>query len=456
MKRLLKSLLAMMLCVILPLSVMACNKKDPQDKQPKPVAIVAVDGVNVQNVIEALGPISESEYLTINVDFGMSSTEVYDDNTEMEATSFSAEFKVRKTSSGYDFIARIVDESMDTYTYEAPNSDLCIVLYYVNGRMVVAYEMAGQVISAMEAGGKMTFNGLINELNREIANDPEVRQIYEQIVAMTEEVKALFEQGVMANLNEELDIDLAEDVNNAFAYFKANSHETLFDLFLKEAGIEKTVAEVEEIIFAVVDELCADNPTLSQFIGRVVAVINEDLAPEEQINLREICDAIEAEGLNVTALCQLVNYIAGEEILYEPQEETSLFEYLDNLASAIRVDQLAQMILAEEDATVTDLVADFLNTAKKATLCDVAYEILEMDVSVLDFAAEELWASATLKTDSQSRLTSLSLEYAVDVSIQEGEYDQLIISSMANLELTISYDKFTTEMVIPQKVLNAI
>ena len=79
-----------------------------------------------------------------------------------------------------------------------------------------------------------------------------------------------------------------------------------------------------------------------------------------------------------------------------------------------------------------------------------------MDVSVLDFAAEELWASATLKTDSQSRLTCLSLEYAVDVSMQEGEYDQLIISSMANLALTISYDKFTTEMVIPQKVLNAI
>lgn len=454
MKRLLKSLLAMMLCVILPLSVMACNKKDPQDKQPKPVAIVAVDGVNVQNVIEALGPISESEYLTINVDFGMSSTEVYDDNTEMEARSFSAEFKVKKTSSGYDFIAKIIDESL--IEPGDPSSAISITLYYVNGRMVVAYEMAGQVISAMEAGGKMTFNGLINELNREIANDPEVRQIYEQIVAMTEEVKALFEQGVMANLNEALDIDLAEDVNNAFAYFKANSHETLFDLFLKEAEIEKTVAEVEEIIFAVVDELCADNPTLAQFIGRVVAVINEDLAPEEQINLREICDAIEAEGLNVTALCQLVNYIAGEEILYEPQEETSLFEYLNNLASAIRVDQLAQMILADEDATVADLVADFLNTAKKATLCDVAYEILGMDVSVLDFAAEELWASATLKTDSQSRLTCLSLEYAVDVSMQEGEYDQLIISSMANLALTISYDKFTTEMVIPQKVLNAI
>lgn len=453
MKRLLKSLLAMMLCVILPLSVMACNKKDPQDKQPKPVAIVAVDGVNVQNVIEALGPISESEYLTINLEFGMENGEQFvyggmGDGADSELLALSAEIKVKKTNSGYDFIARINDFSME--------GGMCIVLYYVDGRMVVAYEMAGQVVSAMEAGGKMTFNGLINELNREIANDPEVRKIYEQIVAMTEEVKALFEQGVMANLNEELDIDLAEDVNNAFAYIKANSHETLFDLFLKEAGIEKTVAEVEEIIFSVVDELCADNPTLSQFIGRVVAVINEDLAPEEQINLREICDAIEAEGLTVTALCQLVNYIAGEEILYEPQEETSLFEYLDNLASAIRVDQLAQMILAEEDATVTDLVADFLNTAKKATLCDVAYEILEMDVSVLDFAAEELWASATLKTDSQSRLTSLSLEYAVDVSMQEGEYDQLIISSMANLELTISYDKFTTEMVIPQKVLNAI
>ena len=302
----------------------------------------------------------------------MSSTEVYDDNTEMEARSFSAEFKVKKTSSGYDFIARIVDESMDTYTYEAPNSDLCIVLYYVNGRMVVAYEMAGQVISAMEAGGKMTFNGLINELNREIANDPEVRKIYEQIVAMTEEVKALFEQGVMANLNEELDIDLAEDVNNAFAYFKANSHETLFDLFLKEAGIEKTVAEVEEIIFAVVDELCADNPTLSQFIGRVVAVVNEDLAPEEQINLREICDAIEAEGLSAAVFCEIVNYFAELEALPAPDANTSLYDYLYSLTSTIRVDDLAQLVLGSNEVTVADLVADFLNTAKKATLCDVA------------------------------------------------------------------------------------
>ena len=201
--------------------------------------------------------------------------------------------------------------------------------------------------------------------------------------------------------------------------------------------------------------MCADNPTLSQFIGRVVAVINEDLAPEERINLREICDAIEAEGLTVTALCQLVNYIAGEEILYEPQEETSLFEYLDNLASAIRVDQLAQMVLEQDNATIADLVEVFLNSIKNQTLGEAINTLFDVDVSTINAVVEEMWANASLKTDSQSRLTSLSLEYAIDCSMQEGE-TQFALASSANLALTISYDKFTTEMVIPQKVLNAI
>ena len=77
MKRLFKSLFAMMLCAVLSLSVFAC-KKDQKPKAEEPVVIVAVDGVNVQNVIDAFGPIAESEYLTINLEFGMESGEEID------------------------------------------------------------------------------------------------------------------------------------------------------------------------------------------------------------------------------------------------------------------------------------------------------------------------------------------------------------------------------------------
>ena len=55
------------------LSVFACKPNDPPIEESDP--IVAVDGVNVQNIIEALGPMSESEYLTVNVEFGMESGE---------------------------------------------------------------------------------------------------------------------------------------------------------------------------------------------------------------------------------------------------------------------------------------------------------------------------------------------------------------------------------------------
>jgi hypothetical protein len=141
----------MMLCAVLSLVVFACK---PTAETSTPVVekgeeIVAFDGVNVQNVIEALGPISESEYLTINLEFGMENGEQFiiggmGDGADSELLALSAEIKVKKTKSGYDFIARISDLSMDT----GVEGGMSIVLYYVGGRMVVAYEMAGEVVSA--------------------------------------------------------------------------------------------------------------------------------------------------------------------------------------------------------------------------------------------------------------------------------------------------------------------
>ena len=70
MKKFFSSLLAIMLCTILSLSVLACTPTDPSNDEPqppKPEPIVAVDGVNVQDVIDAFGPISQSEYLPLTL-----------------------------------------------------------------------------------------------------------------------------------------------------------------------------------------------------------------------------------------------------------------------------------------------------------------------------------------------------------------------------------------------------
>ena len=456
MKRLFKSLFAMMLCAVLSMSVFAC-KKDQKPKAEEPVVIVAVDGVNVQNVIDAFGPIAESEYLTINLDFGMESGEetAYgegDVEPYSDLLALSAEIKIKKTSSGYDFIARVANDSLDT----GVEGGMSIVLYYVGGRMVVAYEMAGEVVSAEGEDEKYTFNAIINDLNRAIANDPEMRETYETVLAMSQEVKALFDQGVMANLNEMFDIDLKEDANNAFTYLKANAQKTLYEIIVAEMEITQTEAEVEEIIFTKLEEYCADNPTIAVFIDRVVSAINAELEPESQINVREICDALEAEGLSAAVLCEIVNYFAELEALPAPDANASLYDYLYSLTSTIRVDDLAQLVLGSNEVTVADLVAQLLQAVKQTTLGDVVYEQLDIDLETLSIVFSDLNASAAITTDSKSRLTGLSVEYAVSYTMTDEIAGQSSAFNRACLTVEISYQKFDTNLAIPQKVLNLL
>lgn len=456
MKKFFSSLLAIMLCAILSLSVFACKPNDPPIEEADP--IVAVDGVNVQNIIEALGPMSESEYLTVNVEFGMESGETLSYGDAMsdaysELTLMSAEIKIKKTNSGYDFIARIVDESMDTY--DVDNSTVLIV-YYVDGSLVYAYEVAGQIIMAETEEEKETFNSAISELNAVIAKDEEMRKTYEQILVMSEKVKALFDQGTMASLDETLDIDLCRTVNDAFTYLKTNRQKTLYELVIAEMGITQTEEEVEQIVFSVVEEFCADNPTLTEFIDRVVDAINQDLEPESQIDLREICNAIEAQGLSATLLCGIVNYLAGDEVLTAPQTTVSLYDYLTSLIAGIKVDDIAQLMLSQQGATVSDLATFILQSAKQTTLGDVVFNLLNLDLSTFAITFEDLYANANLQTDSESRITSFSAEYNVYYSTldeMEGTSSQY---SMARLNVEISYEKFDTKIAIPQEVLDIL
>ena len=427
MRKIFSSLFAIVICAILSLSVLACNPNDPskEDPQPKPEPIVAVDGVNVQNVIDAFGPINQSEYLTVNVEFGMESGEeiVYGDcesDAYSELTLLSAEIKIKKTNRGYDFIATVVDASMDTY--DLINNDRCVVLYYVDGQMVVAYKVADEVISVESDETSKTFNAMINQLNKEIAQNPEMRKIYEKVLVMSEEIKSLFSQGVFANLNETLDIDLKETVNNALAYLKANNEKTLYEIVVTAFDITQTEEEIEEIILSTVEEFCADNPTLIELIDRIVEVINQDLGTDEQIDLREICNFIEESGLSTTVFCELVNYLAGDEILIIPQVSVSLYDYLTSLIDGIRVNDVAQMILGTNGNTVTELVAYILETAKQTTVGDVVYSIIGMDFSTLAITFEDLYTNATLKTDSSSRLTNFSAEYNVTYTLLD-EYE---------------------------------
>ncbi|MBQ7374248.1 MAG: hypothetical protein IJW64_06810 [Clostridia bacterium] len=444
MKKLFSSLMALVLTLVLSFSVFACKQKD---KTPEPIAIVAVDGVNVQDAIDALGPINESEYLTVNVEFAMAMEE---DSVRTER-AFDAEVQLKKTNRGYDFIATIEPET-NIATSPVPTTVVC---YYINGRLVVTYEMMGEIITAEESDEIKTFNELINDLNKEIAEDPEMRETYEQILSVTNEIKALFDAGSLASLDESFDIDVKQDVNDAFTYLKTNAQKTIYNLVIEEAGITKTEQEVEQIIFDVVDELCADNPELSVFIDRVVSAINQELSAEEQINLREIFNAIEAEGLNPVALCELVNQIAGDVVLTPPQTTVSLYDYLMGLIDGITMNDLAVMITGEEGATINDLVADVLSMVKTETVAGVVGYVLGVDLSTCNFNCTDLNASASLKTDSESKLLSLSAEFAVGYSMSDSQVASGAYAG-ASLSIEISYEQFDTEMVIPQEVLDKL
>ena len=328
---------------------------------------------------------------------------------------------------------------------------MCVVLYYVDGQMVVAYKVADEIILAESDETSKNFNAMINQLNKEIAQDPEMRQIYEKVLMMSEEVKVLLGQGAFANLNETLDIDLKETVNNALAYLKANNEKTLYELVVTAFDITQTEEEIEEIILSTVEEFCADNPTLIELIDRIVAVINQNLGEDEHIDLREICNAIEGSGISTPVFCELVNYLAGDEVLTAPQTTVSLYDYLTSLIAGIKVDDLAQLMLGQQGATVSDLVA-----SKQTTLGDTVFYLLNTDLSTFAITFEDLYANANLQTDSESRITSFSAEYNVYYSTldeMEGTSSQY---SMACLTVEISYEKFDTKIAIPQEVLDIL
>jgi hypothetical protein len=252
------------------------------------------------------------------------------------------------------------------------------------------------------------------------------------------------------------DIDLAETVNGAIAYLKANSKKTIFQTIIAEMGITESEEEVVESIMASVEELCADNPTLVTFINRLVAFINTELEPENQINIIEICSALEAEGLNAVAFYEMVNYFVGFEVLPAPEAEMSLVDYLDYVLSGIRVDDLAKLVNGSEDATFVSVVARILQLARQTTLGDIIYEGFDVDFETLNFAFDDLYANATLTTDSSSRLTSLHAEYNVGFSTYDEEEGQTAMFSMACFTIEISYEAFATEIAIPQAVLEML
>lgn len=448
MRKLFSTIIALVLGLVLSFSAFAC-KKHIEEPQPEPV--VAVDGVNVQNVIDALGPINNSEYITLNVDFAMSQASTFDSESSSNEMAFTAEIKLKKTIRGYDFIANVVPKMAG-----APSSQaMSIVCYYVDGRMVTAYEMAGQVVEVEENEESKTFNGLLNDLNKEIAEDPEMREVYEQMLSITEEIKALFANGSMASLDESFALDVKDDVNGAFNYLKTNAQKTLYELIITEAKIDKTEEEVDQIVLGVVNEFCQDNPTLPTLIDRIVTAINEEMDDNSKINLREIFNAIEAEGLNAVALCQLVNQIAGDQVLTPPSTATSLYDYLIGLISGIHVNDLAMLALDDQTATAADLATYILEGARNLTIASVFEQLFAVDLTALTMSCSALNAAAAIKTDKDSRLLNLSAQFAVGFNMTS-EMESTGESVGASLEIGVSYAEFDTEMVIPEELIDML
>ncbi len=448
MKKLFSTIIALVLGLVLSFSAFACKK---HIEEPKPEPIVAVDGVNVQNVIDALGPINDSEYLTLNVDFAMAQASALTSQSSSNEMAFTAEIKLKKTIRGYDFIATVVPEMAGASSAQA----MSIVCYYVDGRLVTAHKMAGQVIAVEENEDSKTFNGLLNDLNKEIAEDPEMREVYEQMLSITEEIKALFANGSMASLDESFDFDAKDSVNGAFNYLKTNAQKTVYEIIVTEAEITQTEDEVDQIVLGVVNEFCQDNPTLPTLIDRIVEVINADMDENSKINLREIFNAIEAEGLNAVALCDLVNQIAGDQVLTPPTTATSLYDYLIGLISGIHVNDLAVLLLENETATAADLATFILESARSLTIAGIFEQLFAVDLTALTMSCSALNAAAAIKTDNNSRLLSLSAEFAVGYNMTIGT-ESRAESLGASLEIGVSYAEFDTEMVIPEELIDML
>ena len=325
-----------------------------------------VDGVDVSPILDILNPILGNEYVTI--EFTMSMDTVNPGSTSQDTTHVVAH--VKNTDDGYDLVATIETSSTFEYTSGGETDthayNLVYTLYYVDGMVLIGEKYQDNEPEYL-AGEVGTVNELLTMVNGMIAEDPDMKAAYTQIMPAVEELLAVIDEADLnrTTVNETINVKAMYD---AFAdYIAANENVDMYTWILRDVlGIDPTddaaVAAFESEILAI----GANDPTMAQVLDRVVAYVNSKLPQDTQINLKAIVDELQATvGITTAEAVDMFNHemfcemvwdedlqdvveVCHEELfLPAPEAGVTIYDYAYTLLNTVKLNDL----LAEEDFT---------------------------------------------------------------------------------------------------------
>lgn len=515
MKKLLSILMALMLALSLAFTAFACTPNNPDSEVesesvseslsepesvyiPEPIVGAGENGeINLESVLEILDPVLDNDYVTASIS---GSVEFKEEDASAFVAEVNANAYLKRTVKGYDVIAKI------RITIDGTSADVHI--YFVDGLGVIGQGTDGQMDYKAEELG--SFNGLINMLNQEIANDPDATEIYMSAMPVLEEIKGML-GGENAIGDMQFSMDFAQNVNDVIDFVLENQNETVHDMLLTLLGVDPTDEEAVAEIKSFIEDFYKDNPSVTVFIERVVNKINTLLMDSAradaeangtefvaddvfQINLREIVDAIQEEtGMTTAEIVEALNgELSGAGFVFPaPEFGETIYDYLTVYLEAVTVNAVAQAITEDDTATFASIIDGIIEMSKEITLKDVINLVANLlgDISgdtstdsdestAVDYVAviEEMNLTAdklsiyfAFASDDLSRPTSLTLDVNVGVSIdrvvysgedgQPGDadvYETVAYTVALNLSCAFEYTKPLIEFKIPASVKDLI
>lgn len=515
MKKLLTSLLLVITAMILAFSTIACETKPSSEVEsesggesifesvyvptPEPIVGAGENGeVNLGDVLDILSPVLNNDYVTVNFEM-LTETDVNGDDIE---SSIKVTAYVKRTVRGYDIIASIVNNS------KLGNADISTTnmsVYFVDGILALGdlSDPEEPMWNCMQIG---SFNGLINQLNMQIASDPETYAAYMEVVPALEQLKTVIGDIDLVSQNLSFEIDFAEYVNQALQFLIANKDASLYKMFLEYAmGISYDDADSIKAFEDMLKSFVSDNPTVAVLVDRIVGLINSGIMEKAraeaeangvefdetavfQIDLKLMLDGLQAEaGVSTQEIIDMLKAQdpSLENYLPDAREGETAYDYLRSMLNAITVNKLAQDLLGSEEATAETLIMAVIQLMIETTVGEtvdmIAEEVAYMfgishseklpegeeSESVEEVEPVSLLAllegiqlnvqtakfGVVFKTDNLARPTALGLALKGQVSSVNGDGQIVTAVAEESVKLNISYGRILIDFEIPEEVL---
>lgn len=411
MKKFLNKFLLVAMAFILAFSVVGCKKKkgESTEESKKPAVeeslpeitnpVIPADGVDVSSALDLLAPVLGNAYTTIRLDADINATV----NSETVTMAVDGVAYIKMTGKGYDAVAEFSAQVSEP----GYSDEMSAKLWFVDGTAAFGVSYSGEPMqySKITVGN---VNDLLTQVNMMIAQQPELKAQYEQIMPVVEQVIATIQEE--GNKLEAVDetIDYKAIYDQVVGHIVANKNMNMYDWALTYVlGVDATdsqaVIAFENSVLAIGQE----NPSLATVLDRLVALVNSKLPADSQISLKAIVDEIQSlTGLTTAEIVQMFNeYMYGEEVynpatqdyvivvnpdlaLPAPEAGVTLYDYVYAL---LNTQSLSTALEEMGYDSFQELCEDAKLEMQSATLGDIVNEGIHAYLSYMGYSSDGQW-----------------------------------------------------------------